>query len=574
IEGYSSIDYKIERDFTELTARVVTASFSSKLHPIELIQGRLPENDKECVVHNMGVFLDEIPLEEEIVVEDTTYTIVGICNSPVYYYRMQETTQIGNGNLDVILYLDDSYVSNSTITDISITVKGAKEYNSFKASYFEYIAPVEEKLKDISEVYIQKRLMELIPMGGLENPSSSLNPSEIQWYILNRKSNLSYVSFEVNSTKVNNVAVVFPFFFFFIAALIALTSVTRLIHEDRSSIGTLKSLGYSNLRILNKYFIYAAFACIVCSVCGLLLGVYGLPMVIYACYNSLFLMPKGIFGWHAWSVILSSVSMSAIVFIVMIAVCLSTLKEKPNALLVPKAPKAGRRILLERIGFIWKRLKFKYKSSIRNIFRFKKNLIMMIVGVGGCTGVMLVGLSLKDTLGAPAKDQFDTVLNYDFSLGIQEKVTLDFLQDSSYMYLYKEEGKVKKNLDYEVNILYADDTLLDFMKLDVKSLPEDSVIISSQLAQQFHLRKGSNLIIDVNGKEQSFKVNSIFTNYVENYIITKKQDERFNQMLVRLGEEDSKQYDSIVKEMYQSKDLLSVTDLTQTRKLYTSLSNG
>ncbi|MDE6242365.1 MAG: FtsX-like permease family protein [Anaeroplasmataceae bacterium] len=601
IEGISSMDFKTRYDGVDITTRRIVSSFEANINQFTLIEGRMPTSGTECVVHNMGIFLDEHPINQQIVIDDVTYTIVGICNSPVYYYRMQETTQIGDGNLDVILYLDESFFT-SPLTDILITVDGAKELHSFQNTYFEFIEPIEKRLESLSNSYLnnrmealydaakeeaRKQILERNPYLSNESIESILEVQaddiknslyeqfeELKWYVLDRKSNLSYVSFDANASKVNNVAVVFPFFFFFIAGLIALTSVTRLVQEDRSSIGTLKSLGYSNLRILNKYFIYALFACLIGSAGGLLLGVYGLPMAIYYCYNSLFIMPQGHYSWYAWCVLLSSISMSVTIFIVMIAVCLKSLMEKPNALLVPKAPKAGRRILLERIGWIWKRLKFKYKSSIRNIFRFKRNLIMMIVGVGGCTGLMIVGLGLRDSLGSASTVQFEDVLHYDFSFDVQKEVSLDFLQDSEYIYLYKEEGKLQKNKEYSIEIIYTEDTILDYMNLGVKELPADSVIISSQLAKSFHLRKGNSFVVEVDGKEKVFTVYAVFDNYIKNYIITKKTDEKENTIFLKLGAIDQKNYDTIVRKVYEVEGVTSVTDLKQSKELYGSLSNG
>ncbi|MDE7105607.1 MAG: ABC transporter permease [Anaeroplasmataceae bacterium] len=601
IEGFSSIDYNTKYEGVDITVRQIVTAFPSNINQITLIEGRNPSNAQECIIHNMGIFLDKTPIHQQIEIDGKSYTIVGVCNSPVYYYRMQEASQIGDGNLDAIIYLDKAFVE-SPITDIVLTIKDAKQLHSFKSNYFQALEPIEENIEELSISYIEKRLESLYEEAKEEArkeilkaspnlPSSMIDSilaskeeeikasvderfSETKWYVLDRKSNLSYVSFDANASKVNNVAVVFPFFFFFIAALIALTSVTRLVQEDRSSIGTLKSLGYSNIRILNKYFIYAVFACGIGSVCGLLLGVYGLPMAIYYCYNALFIMPQGHYGWYAWSVLLSSISMSVTIFIVMIVVCLRTLMEKPNALLVPKAPKAGRRILLERIGFLWKRLKFKYKSSIRNIFRFKRNLIMMIVGVGGCTGLMIVALGLRDSLSSASDVQYEKIIKYDFSLSVQKEISLDFLEDSQYIYLHKEEGKLQKNKEYSIDILYTDHTIMEYMDLGIKELPEDEVIISSQLAKNFHLRKGSRIVVEVDGEEKSFMVHSVFENYISNYIITSKKEEKNNVVLLKLGASDKNNYDVVVREIYNLDGVTAVSDLSQAKELYASLSNG
>lgn len=598
IEGYYQMDSMGAYDGKEISTRLVVQAADAKLNQRQLVSGRMPMSDTECIVQNMGIFLDKEPLGETIEIEDTTYTIVGVCNSPVYYYRMQENTQIGDGNLDLICYVDKA---PSLLTDLAITIRGAKDLHSFKKEYFKLLEPIQLKLENEADSYLSNRLetfyeeayaearkqLEENPMippsmidSILESQKETIQKEvdeqfkEIKWYVLDRKSNLSYISFNENSTKVDKVAVIFPFFFFFIAALIALTSITRLVYEDRSAMGTLKSLGYSNARILNKYFIYAVFACLIGSVGGLFLGVYGIPMVIYSAYQSLFILPKGVFHWYSWCVLLSSISMSVTIFIVMIVVCLRTLLEKPNALLVPKAPKAGKRILLERIGFLWKKLKFKYKSSIRNVFRFKRNLIMMVIGIGGCTGLMLVGLGLRDSLSGASKIQYEKVIKYDFSLGVQQKIDLEYLTDSSMLYLYQEEGKVKQNSDYLVSILYTEDSIIEYMDIGRESLPKNGVVISSELAKEFHLKKNSKIEVIVDGEIKEFFVAGTFENYIGNYIIASKENDVINTMLLKLGSQDLEQYDTIVKKIYETEEFLSVSDMTSTKELYLSLTNG
>ncbi|MDE7385339.1 MAG: ABC transporter permease, partial [Anaeroplasmataceae bacterium] len=151
IEGFSSIDFKTQYDGVDITTRRIVNSFKSNINQLTLIEGRLPSNDKECVIQNMGIFLDKHPLDQHIEVDGISYTIVGICNSPVYYYRMQENTQIGDGNLDSIIYVDEAYYK-VPITDIVITITGAKELHSFKKAYFDFLDPTEQKLEDISHL--------------------------------------------------------------------------------------------------------------------------------------------------------------------------------------------------------------------------------------------------------------------------------------------------------------------------------------------------------------------------------------------------------------------------------------
>lgn len=598
IEGYNQVDYMINYQNKKITTRRIMLDFSSQLNKITLIAGSLPTNDEECIVQNFGIFAEGNNIGKEIAIEGKKYKIVGVCNSPLYYYHFQEITAIGDGSLDSIIYTGIN--ESSVITDIAIKIINSQNYHSFRDEYFEYIKPIQQQIEGIASKYLDNRFNSLYfeAIKELENDLlkqglSSIEISAIielqkeeikqnllenigqkKWYVLNRGDNLSYTTYKSNAVKVQNVSIVFPFFFFFIAALISLTSISRLVSEDRATIGALKSLGYSNIKILSKYIIYAIFACIIGCALGLLIGVYFLPAVIYYCYNTLFVMPKGNFSWHLWCVLLSTISMSIVIFGVMILVCLKSLKERPNALLVPKAPKAGKKIILERISFIWKKLKFKYKSSIRNIFRFKRNLIMMIVGVGGCTGLMLIGLGLRDSLASPAKLQFSKVLNYDISLAVTEQIDIDFLNDSNTIFLYKENGVVNKNDDYAVEILYTNDDICNFINLNTKSLSSEGVIISSELAEKFKLKKGSKIELLVEKEIKPFTVFSIFENYIGNYVIVNDSNKVNNTIFIRLGEIDKGNFDEIIQKIYLTDSVSSVTNLNSNKEMYENLTNG
>lgn len=628
VEGYQELDYVTKYEHVDVTARVVAKAMDASINQITLKSGRLPENENECVAQNWGIFLDKDIIGEKLWIEDKEYEIVGICDSPLYYYKLLEPTTIGDGKLDFILYLDSQYIADYYITDVVVTVKGAKKLDSFQKEYFTWIKSTEDKLNQVKDSFLEKRITHLKENAIEEGYEIALEEAKIKtiaelssrfpnlpqeqilamadqilaeesfkkeillqvtdqmeeefkdldarWYILNRKSNASYVAFDENASKVNKVAVVFPFFFFFIAGLIALTSITRLVGEDRSAIGTLKSLGYSKGSILRKYFFYAFFACLFGSTIGLFFGVYLIPMVIYICYNTLFVMPVGHYAWNSLWICLSILSMSLTIFIVMIIVCLKTLREKPNALLVPKAPKAGKRILLERIGVIWKHLKFKQKSSIRNVFRFKKNLIMMVVGIGGCTGLMMVGFGLRDAMDSLSTKQYEDIIQYDFILEASEDIQLDMLTDSRTLPVYIEEGEAVLDQDYKVTILYTDAEILNFMNLQTKEFKEDSVIISHQLSSKLHMKKGSQLELSVDQEIRSFTVSSSFESLIGNYVIVHKSQTHAKQSfhLIKLGEQDLERYDDVVQALYSSPNIKKVEDLSQNKLMYASMTDS
>lgn len=625
IEAFHQMDYEFVYENQEITTRFIATSFSNSINKVKVIKGEYPKSKSECLIQNMGVFYNADVIGKKLYIEDLEYTITGICESSVYFYKLSEMTTIGNGDLNSIVYVDAVFHSDLPITDIVVTLKSTKKYDAFGKKYLAYVENTKKTIETLSLSYIDqlknKRIEEAYQAGYdqamlsakehikeeilkqspniseeillslvqeefvkqkneiefayKESIKETINRIDAEWYVLDRKSNTSYVAFEENSNKVNKVAVVFPFFFFFIAGLIALTSVTRLVHEDRSSIGTLKSLGYSNLKILGKYIFYAFFSCIIGCFLGLFFGVFLLPFVIFICYNALFIMPKFYFVWYHFGIILSMLTMSLTILLVMLFVCLKTLKEKPNALLVPKAPKAGKRILLERIGFIWNRLKFKFKSAIRNVFRFKRNLIMMIVGIGGCTGLMMVAFGLRDSIQSFSINQYENIIKYDFILNTDKQIDESIFKDSTTLYLYSKQVKMVKNKDYEVTILYTDEAIFDFMGLGIEEFGPNSVIISSQISSKFHIKKNDFIEVQVNKEIEKFKVTHTFTNYIGNYIIVHKSqrtEEDNNTIYVKLGVMDQERYDEISKDLHHQ--VSRIEDIAQTKKTYASLSDG
>ncbi|MEG3030284.1 MAG: FtsX-like permease family protein, partial [Oscillospiraceae bacterium] len=210
-----------------------------------------------------------------------------------------------------------------------------------------------------------------------------------EWYVLTRNENMSAASFKSNTQKVEAIAKIFPVFFFLVAALVALTTMTRMVEEERLQIGTLKALGYSKGTIMAKYLFYALVASVLGSITGLTIGFKLFPTVIWNAYTMMYTLPKLYCPWNLKYALISSGAAIICTLLATLNACWSTLKEKPAALMLPKAPRAGKRILLERITFIWKRMKFTYKVTARNLFRYKKRLLMTVVGIAGCTALLV-----------------------------------------------------------------------------------------------------------------------------------------------------------------------------------------
>ena len=245
------------------------------------------------------------------------------------------------------------------------------------------------------------------------------------WYILDRNSNPGFYQYDQDTERIKNVGKLFPLVFFVVAILICLTSMTRMVEEERGQIGTLKALGYDNVQIASKYVIYALLATIIGSIIGVLIGFRILPSIIFNMYSMMYNVGKIIieFNWYyalTGTLIAIFCTVAATLF-----ACYRELKESPAALMRPKSPKAGKRVLLERIKFIWNRLSFTRKVTVRNVFRYKKRFLMTIVGIAGCTGLIIAGFGLRDGITSIVSGQYEKVFNYQIEVTFKPDVTLN-----------------------------------------------------------------------------------------------------------------------------------------------------
>ncbi len=287
--------------------------------------------------------------------------------------------------------------------------KSEEELNTKKAEFNQKIQEAEGKLIDAKE-----------EVAKIENPV---------WYILDRNQNAGYSSFIQDTKSIENLSFVFPIVFFAIAILVSLTSMTRMVEEERQEIGTLKALGYNKFHIALKYIIYSSLACVIGGVIGMNIGFQLLPRVIWDMYEMMYTMPSISISFNYEN---ATIGLDLMYICIVGATLYSILKEVRNApatLLRPKAPKIGKRVLLERITPIWKRLNFSRKVTIRNIFRYKKRFLMTVIGIFGCTSLILAGFGLKDSISKILLYQYENIFNYDMQIAI--KSTLEDTQKQS-----------------------------------------------------------------------------------------------------------------------------------------------
>ena len=359
--------------------------------------------------------------------------------------------------------------------------------------------------------------------------------SKPKWYVSDRDDIASYSSYQGNVEKVEAIARVFPAFFFLVAALVALTTMTRMVEEERRQIGTLKALGYSNGTIALYYIGYSTLASLAGSVIGVLVGFQVLPLVISNAYQIMYNVPKTItVFWWGTAVAVSLVAI-ACTTVATIWACIHSLKEKPSMLMLPRAPKAGKRIILERIGFVWKRLKFTHKVTARNILRYKKRFFMTVIGIAGCCGLLVAGFGIRDSIRDIVRKQFGEIEQYNLTVVFKsgekwrdDAAITDFLNNSDYVsnysVMYTETGKIKKgDLKDEINIYVPNDTakLKQHIQLRERvsgkdiAFNEDSVVLTEKICEEQGIKIGDTFtLVDKNGKSAELKVSGITESYL------------------------------------------------------------
>lgn len=354
-------------------------------------------------------------------------------------------------------------------------------------------------------------------------------------YALSRAENAGYSSFDNNSSIVSNIARIFPVFFFLIAALVCMTTMTRMIDEQRTQIGILKALGYSNAQIVGKYMFYSGSAAFLGAVTGFFIGCKVFPAAIWNAYTMMYDFSDTV--EYVIDPRLGLISLTAALLCSMGATWVSIaqdFKVAPSELIRPKTPPAGKRILLERIGPLWKRISFLYKVSFRNIFRDKKRFLMMVIGVSGCTALLIAGLGIRTTIARVAEHQFREISLYDFTTVFSKNMTeerktefLDYMEENAgvtseeVFFIHRAEVSVQSDGgNFDVNCTAADPDNFDrFINLHHGSTPVDfpgegEVVIVKKLNHDYGINIGDKLILRDGYRDAEFTVAGVCDNYV------------------------------------------------------------
>lgn len=403
--------------------------------------------------------------------------------------------------------------------------EGKKEYEQGVADFEAEIAKAEQEMADAKQ--------EIAEAG------------EAKWYIFNRDDNPGYSEYASNAERIDKIAMIFPVFFLLVAALVCLTTMSRMVEENRTHIGTLKALGYSNSRIMAHYMCYALIAAVAGSLIGAFGGMLLFPNVIIYAYSIMYIITEVYCVFTLDNIALSAGSMIFAIALTVFFSCRRVLAETPAALMRPKAPKAGKRVLLERIGFIWNRMGFFAKVSGRNLFRYKRRMFMTVVGIAGCTALMMAGFGLKDSVSDIISLQYGDIYQYSGYIAVEDDFSEENRQalynelisyeesTQSTSALIKQYTACFDGTNVQAYVTVAEDSavfedMIDFRERTTKkklSLTEsDGAIVTEKLAKLLNASLGDEIGIKINDKEtRTIKVGAITEHYASHYIYMTEQ---------------------------------------------------
>lgn len=391
-----------------------------------------------------------------------------------------------------------------------------------------------EKNKKLAEEELE------IGKEKLEAAKEQLNNlPEPTWYVLDRNSHFSYRDYKSVTERMEGIASIFPAFFLLVAALVCLTTMTRMVDEQRGVIGTYKALGYSKVAIAMKYIMYAFIASVAGCVLGCVLGMYIFPYIIYNAWNLMYTLPPITFEMQPMLAFTSSLSICVVTLLASIVACYKELIDVPALLMRPKAPKVGKTILLEKIPFIWNRFSFTMKVTARNIFRYKKRFFMTVIGISGCTALLLAGFGIRDSISSIVDIQYKEIMQYDAQMNFapnaslsEKEDILDELKKDKNVKDYLALSSVNTTVELEdstqsVSVIVPDDSEAFEKYISMRErkghnplrFETEGAIVSEKLTMNLGLDVGDKIKVKFDdGIEREVKISGIMENYVGHVI--------------------------------------------------------
>lgn len=579
-------------DSTYDGASTVISEQEDYLNRIVLDAGRWPSEVGECVICADCVMDDPYGIGDVITLKqklDTSsedddsdlplisesYTVVGLVRSPLYVSQVSlGSTTVGSGSLDQYAYvLPADFAQTDYYSEAYLAVEGSREVQNDSDAYWALVQDVMKRIEELAPQREQARLDGLkeeacqsvrneleerglppvlvdayLENSNLVDEALAQVPDSCEWLILDRDKSAGAQSFMSDADRVDHIAQVFPLVFFLVAALVALTTMTRMVDEDRILIGTFKALGYSRTRITMRYVGYGLLASGIGALIGIVILSYVLPSVIMNAYGIMYWVPPAPFAIDLNIALLSWAIAVGVIFLATWFSIAKTLHERPAALLLPPAPKGGKRILLERVGLLWKHLSFSWKVTLRNLFRYKKRAIMTLIGIAGCTALLLTGLGLHNAINDIIDIHFTDILHYNAVVTLDEdelekrtsQPVEDFLDAQEYVQSYNKLAyttyivQAPDKSDQRAALVVPENQSMFSTAMTLRSrethqdlpLEDGKALINEKLAHDMGIAVGDMLVFaeqdsmgNATNKIYKIEVAGLFEAYVNNSII-------------------------------------------------------
>lgn len=610
------------------------------LNTLTVLKGRLPKNAGEAVIVAPPDGLKDIQLADEITfskedtekyVKDRKFTLVGVVKSPLYPHNKQGTSSKGKGTVDFALFISDKSFLPDYSNVIYTKFDNTSHLNSFSEDYEKVVQQDIQKLQHLATQQSKKQvalteeklqqattnletqqhqLTSLKEQGKLTVSQLATSQEQLtsaktqlqqekdqltafenpQWYFETRSQNQGFGIIKGDAESMKSLAAIFPIIFFLVAALVSLTSMTRMVDEERTLMGTFKALGYSDGKIASRYLSYSLSGTLIGSSLGVIVGFLILPKMIWIAYSTQYSLPEIALNFHVSYGVMGILTMSLVTTFVTGWTVYKTLQEMTAQLLIPKAPIAGKRIFLEKIAFVWKRLSFSQKVTQRNIFLDKKRMLMTVLGVIGSTTLLVTAFGLQNSASTFPKKQYEEITKYQLvasfdattSLSAGEKEALKAGGKAQFLPVHTEAVEVTSEKEaeksYFINLVVPADIqkLPEFITLTEEKekipLAKEDVILTKNVAERLNLRVGDKFSAKLltSQSPETLRLTAIVDNYHLNYLyldeksFTTDFQKDFSLNQAFLVPDKKSDVQKLVKELGENQEIKNVEKTTTT----------
>ena len=573
------------------------------INEITLLEGSMPEKNNEIIVEESLLTKENLSIGDKIVFRGDGFTadeavITGTVSSPLHYNNVKieqkrGNTGVGAGTITYFSYMTKDAFDRDVFSVVYITAKGAKDLETGSGEYETKINSLTDELESIKEEREKERFdglveAEFAKIPGTDYMSDTQKQAvkddikkeidEPTWFISDRTDYPTYDEYMDDVVSIGNLSRVFPFIFFLVAILISLISMNRMVEDDRTEIGTLKSLGFSSGKIITKYVMFALAATIIGAVGGAVAGLIVMPNLIFGIYKILFNVPDFVLS-PRWGTTLLGIGIT--IFCVAgtsILTAVMVLRERPASLMRPKPPRSGKRILLERIGPLWEKMNFSTKITMRNLFRYKKRGLVTIGGIAGCTALILIGFGMKDSIVDIPNIQFGEIFEVDGMAYVNTEGDPDkareFIDSKSDVTKSVSTQRLNAEVsDTDVLFMVTEDqnelgkivNLMDSSTGEEVSLEPGKVVITEKLSIIKDLHEGDTIeITDINNKQYSYQISEVVRNHFDHIIFldadTFGKFSEFEPNLIYFSTdlENDEDREKLSSELLKSEDVLNV----------------